>query len=98
MTLPPGTVTFLFSDVEGSTQLARQLGDRYAEVLADHMRLLRSAVGDHGGHEIDTQGDSLFVAFPRARDAVLAAAAGQRALADHRWPDGCDLRVRMGLH
>ena len=98
MPLPPGTVTFLFSDVEGSTQLARRLGDRYAEALADHVRLLRAAFADHGGHEIDTQGDSLFVAFPRARDAVLAAASGQRALADHCWPDGCDLRVRIGLH
>src|SRR5919201_4995701 len=98
MPLPPGTVTFLFSDVEGSTQLARRLGDRYAGVLADHVRLLRAAFEEHGGHEIDTQGDSLFVAFPRARDAALAAAAGQRALADHCWPDGCDLRVRIGLH
>src|SRR5919201_4740413 len=98
MPLPPGTVTFLFSDVEGSTQLARRLGDRYAEALADHVRLLRAAFADHGGHEIDTQGDSLFVAFPRARDAVLAAATAQRALAEHTWPDGAELRVRMGLH
>jgi class 3 adenylate cyclase/catechol 2,3-dioxygenase-like lactoylglutathione lyase family enzyme len=98
MTLPPGTVTFLFSDVEGSTQLARSLGDRYPQALADHIRLLRAAFEEHGGHEIDTQGDSLFVAFPRARDAVLAAAAGQRALAEHAWPEDCELRVRMGLH
>src|SRR6266540_2200916 len=98
MALPEGTVTFLFSDVEGSTQLARQLGDRYAGVLADHLRVLRTAFGERGGHEIDTQGDSLFVAFPRAKDAVLAAAAAQRALAEHAWPDGCELRVRMGLH
>jgi class 3 adenylate cyclase/catechol 2,3-dioxygenase-like lactoylglutathione lyase family enzyme len=98
MTLPPGTVTFLFSDVEGSTQLARSLGDRYPQALADHQELLRAAFAEHGGHEIDTQGDSLFVAFPRARDAVLAAAGAQRALAEHEWPEGCELRVRMGLH
>jgi class 3 adenylate cyclase/catechol 2,3-dioxygenase-like lactoylglutathione lyase family enzyme len=98
MALPAGTVTFLFSDVEGSTQLARDLGDRYADVLADHLRLLRAAFDEQGGHEIDTQGDSLFVAFPRAKNAVRAAAAAQRALAEHAWPDGCELRVRMGLH
>ena len=98
MALPPGTVTFLFSDVEGSTRLARKLGDRYADVLVEHVRLLRRAFGDHGGHEIDTQGDSLFVAFPRARNAVLAAASAQRAIAEHSWPDGAQLRVRMGLH
>ncbi len=98
MALPAGTVTFLFSDVEGSTRLARQLGDRYPGVLSDHAGLLRAAFDEHGGHEIDTQGDSFFVAFPRAKDAVLAAAAGQRALAEHSWPDGAELRVRMGLH
>jgi class 3 adenylate cyclase/catechol 2,3-dioxygenase-like lactoylglutathione lyase family enzyme len=98
MGLPPGTVTFLFSDVERSTELARTLGDRYAEVLADHVRLLRCAFEERGGHEIDTQGDSLFVAFPRARNAVLAAATAQRALAEHCWPEGCEVRVRMGLH
>ena len=98
MALPAGTVTFLFSDVEGSTQLARQLGDRYAEVLADHLHMLRTAFAAAGGHEIDTQGDSLFAAFARAKDAVRAAATAQLALAEHAWPDGCELRVRMGLH
>jgi class 3 adenylate cyclase/catechol 2,3-dioxygenase-like lactoylglutathione lyase family enzyme len=98
MALPPGTVTFLFSDIEGSTHLARQLGASYADVLDEHGRRLRAAFDEQGGHEIDTQGDSFFVAFPRARDAVLAAAAAQRALADHPWPDGLQLRVRMGLH
>jgi class 3 adenylate cyclase/catechol 2,3-dioxygenase-like lactoylglutathione lyase family enzyme len=96
--LPPGTVTFLFSDVEGSTQLARKLGDRYPAALAEHLRVLRTAFEEHAGHEIDTQGDSLFAAFPRAKDAVLAAAAAQRGLAEHAWPDGCELLVRMGLH
>ncbi len=98
MALPAGTVTFLFSDVEGSTQLARQLGDRYSGALEHHAHLLRAAFGEHGGHEIDTQGDSFFAAFPRAKNAVLAAAAAQRALAEHAWPDDTELRVRMGLH
>jgi len=98
MALPAGTVTFLFSDVEGSTQLARQLRDRYADVLDEHVRVLRTAFGQHGGHEIDTQGDSCFFAFPRAKDAVLAAVSAQRVLCEHGWPDGAELRVRMGLH
>jgi class 3 adenylate cyclase/catechol 2,3-dioxygenase-like lactoylglutathione lyase family enzyme len=96
--LPAGTVTFLFSDIEESTQHARRLGARYPEVLEDHAKLLRAAVKEHDGHEIDTQGDSFFVAFPRARDAALAAAEAQRALAGHDWPDDCPIRVRMGLH
>jgi class 3 adenylate cyclase/catechol 2,3-dioxygenase-like lactoylglutathione lyase family enzyme len=98
MALPAGTVTFLFSDVEGSTQLARQLGDRYPAVLEEHASLIRAAFGEYDGHEIDSQGDAFFAAFPRAKDAVLAAAAAQCALADHDWPDGAELRVRMGLH
>ena len=98
MALPAGTVTFLFSDIEGSTLLARELGERYIDVLEDHSRLLRAAMSDQGGHEIDTQGDSFFVAFPRAKDAVLAAAAVQRAVAAHAWPDGVECRVRIGLH
>jgi class 3 adenylate cyclase/catechol 2,3-dioxygenase-like lactoylglutathione lyase family enzyme len=96
--LPAGTVTFLFSDVEGSTDLARRLGERYAEVLAEHLSVLRTAVDDAGGHEIDTQGDSLFAAFPRAKQAAHAAVAAQRALAEREWPDGGEPRVRMGLH
>jgi class 3 adenylate cyclase/streptogramin lyase len=92
------TVTFLFTDIEGSTRLVRKLRDRYAEVLADHQRLLRDAFQRNGGEEIDTQGDSFFVAFPRARDAVLAALAAQRALAEQPWPEGSDVRVRMGIH
>ena len=96
--LPRGTVTFLFTDVEGSTRLLKQLGERYGDVLAEHQRLLRAAFEEAGGQEIDTQGDSFFVAFPRAREAVQAAVAGQRALASHRWPEGAAVRVRMGLH
>jgi YVTN family beta-propeller protein len=96
--LPSGTVTFLFTDVEGSTRLVKQLGEGYAAVLAEHQRLLREAFAQYGGHEIDTQGDSFFVAFRRARDAVAGAVAAQRALAAHEWPVGAEVRVRMGLH
>jgi YVTN family beta-propeller protein len=96
--LPSGTVTFLFTDIEGSTALVKQLGRRYSEVLAEHQRILRDTFAAHGGHEVDTQGDSFFVAFRRAKDAVAAAADAQRDLAAHEWPDGADVRVRMGLH
>src|SRR5437870_5924176 len=97
--LPTGTVTFLFTDIEGSTGLLKQLGElRYAAVLTDHQRLLREAATAHGGREIDTQGDSFFFAFQRAKDAVAAAVDGQRALAAHPWPDGAEPRIRMGLH
>jgi branched-chain amino acid transport system substrate-binding protein len=96
--LPTGTVTFLFTDIEGSTQLVKQLGRRYETVLADHQRILRECFNAHNGREIDTQGDSFFVAFARAGDAVTSAAEAQRALAAHSWPDGVEVRVRMGLH
>jgi DNA-binding NarL/FixJ family response regulator/class 3 adenylate cyclase len=96
--LPTGTVTFLFSDVEGSTELLRRLRDRYAAVMADHERLLRSAFRGAGGHEINTQGDSFFVAFRKPKDAVGAAVDAQRALAGHPWPDEAELRVRIGIH
>jgi YVTN family beta-propeller protein len=96
--LPSGAVTFLFTDVEGSTRLVKLLRERYAEVLAVHQALLRDAFRSHGGHEVDTQGDSFFVAFGNARDALLAALDSQRALAAQSWPDGTELRVRMGIH
>ena len=96
--LPSGTVTLLFTDIEGSTRLLARLKERYADLLADQQRLLRAVFVEHDGSEIDTQGDSFFVAFPRARDAVAAAVAGQRALARHEWPDGAEVKVRMGLH
>ena len=98
MALHPGTTTFLFSDIEGSTRLARRLGKRYGEVLDEHVRVLRAAFEEHGGREIEARGDSLFVVFERAQDATRAAVAAQRALAEHRWPEGVDLRVRIGLH
>ena len=90
--LPTGTVTFLFTDIEGSTRLLQQFGDDYAGVLAEHRRLLREAFERHDGVEVDTQGDAFFVAFARASDAVAAAAEGQRAL------EIGPVRVRMGLH
>jgi predicted ATPase/class 3 adenylate cyclase len=96
--LSSGTVTLLFTDVEGSTRLARDLGERWVGVLAEHRRLLREAFAAHGGHEVDAQGDAFFVAFPRAANAAGAAAAAQRALTEHPWPDGLKLRVRMGIH
>jgi class 3 adenylate cyclase len=96
--LPTGTVTFLFTDIDGSTRLLQQLGDRYADVLGQHQALLRAAFAAHSGVEVDTQGDSFFVAFPTAPAAVAAAAAAQYALTDHAWPDGAAVRVRMGLH
>lgn len=96
--LPSGTVTFLFTDIEGSTRLERELREHYTDVLREHQRLLREAFERHGGHEIDTQGDSFFAVFPRARDAVAAAVDIQRALAGHEWPEGGDVRVRIGMH
>ena len=95
---PTGAVTFLFTDIEGSTRLVKQLRERYPAVLAAHQSLLRDAFAAHGGYEVDTQGDSFFVAFASARAAVLASVEGQRALLTHDWPDGLDIRVRMGLH
>jgi peptide/nickel transport system substrate-binding protein len=97
--LPVGTVTFLFTDIEGSTQLLKQLGgELYGQALDEHRRILRTEFADHDGREIDTQGDSFFVAFRRAKDAINAAIACQRDLAAHAWPQGCELRVRMGIH
>ena len=90
--LPTGTVTFLFTDVEGSTRLLTELGDRYADVLAEHRRALRRAFLAHGGVEVDTQGDAFFVAFAKASDALNAAAEGREALAPG------PVKVRMGLH
>ena len=98
MTLPGGTVTFLFTDIEGSTRLLQELGDDYGQVVADHRRLLRDVFGAARGSEVDTQGDAFFYSFARARDAVRGAVDGQRALAAHEWPGGAEVRVRMGLH
>jgi class 3 adenylate cyclase len=96
--LPSGTVTFVFSDVEGSTGLLKRLGHAYEDVIAEHRRIVRDTFKAHDGVEIDTQGDSFFYAFARARDAVAAAVGVQRAHADQAWPGGERVRVRMGLH
>jgi len=96
--LPGGTVTFLFTDIEGSTRLLQELGDRYGDVVRDHRQLLRERLGEHGGAEVDTQGDAFFYSFPRSKDAVAGAVAAQRALVEHDWPDGAQVLVRMGLH
>ena len=96
--LPTGTVTLLFTDIEGSTRLLQRVGDRYADVLAICRHQLRVAFNQYHGHEVDTQGDAFFVAFARATDAVLAAIAAQHALFTQSWPDGMIVRVRMGLH
>jgi predicted ATPase/class 3 adenylate cyclase len=94
--LPQGTVTFLFTDIEGSTRLVQDLGPAYRDVLERHQSLLRDAFSR--GVEVGTEGDSFFVAFASATDAVAAAAAGQLALAAEAWPEGHPVRVRMGLH
>ncbi len=95
---PAGTVTFLFTDIEDSTFLTRVLGDEWHVAHADHRSLVRAAAIAGGGQEVDTQGDSFFFAFARARDAAATAIAAQTALASHQWPRGVPLRVRMGLH
>jgi class 3 adenylate cyclase len=96
--LRTGTLTFLFADIEGSTQLVREQAQAYRSVLADYQRLVREAVSAHGGQEVDATGDSFFAAFGRPRDGVLGAVAAQRALRAHGWPPGVELRVRMGIH
>jgi class 3 adenylate cyclase/sugar lactone lactonase YvrE len=92
------TATFLFTDIEASTLLLKSHRGEYANILADHHRLLREAFAAYGGKEIDNQGDAFFVAFAGAKDAVLAAAACQRALTGHSWSGGASLQVRMGIH
>lgn len=96
--LPMGTVTFVFTDIEGSTDLLRRLGDRYVDVVAQHRRILREEFSTRSGVEMDTQGDAFFFSFARARDAVAAAVAAQLRLASHRWPDQARVGVRMSLH
>src|SRR3954452_10276349 len=96
--LPTGTVTLLFSDMEGSTRLLLELGDVYGDVLTLQREVLREAWEAHGGVELGTEGDSFYVAFGTARDGLAAAVDGQRALAAADWPEGDGVRVRMGLH
>jgi len=96
--LPTGTVTFLFTDIEGSTRLLQRLGDRYWEVVDEHGRIVRDAIAAGRGTEIHTEGDSFFAVFPSPRGALAAAVQAQRTLAAHPWPEGYAVRVRMGLH
>lgn len=96
--LPRGTVTFFFSDMEGSTRLLKALRARYPEVLAGHRRIVRAALAAHDGHEVGTEGDSFFVAFTSAHDAVRCALDIQRGMAAAEWPDDHEVRVRIGLH
>jgi predicted ATPase/class 3 adenylate cyclase len=96
--LPSGTVTFLFTDVEGSTRLLERLGERYRDVLHGHHAIMRAAIAAGDGHEVATEGDSFFAVFPTIGGAVRATAQAQRKLARNAWPEGVAVRVRMGLH
>jgi DNA-binding NarL/FixJ family response regulator/class 3 adenylate cyclase len=96
--LPHGTVTLVFTDVEGSTQLVRRLGDEYAQLMDDHRRLFGDVVSAQGGLVIDYRGDEFFVVFDNAVAAATALVEAQRAFAQHTWPQGVDVRVRMGMH
>ena len=96
--LPTGTVTFLFTDIEGSTRLLQEIGDLYPQVLDDHAAILRRAIDEGGGVEVSTEGDSFFAAFRSPVQGVQAAVTAQRGLAAHDWSPCSPLRVRMGLH
>jgi class 3 adenylate cyclase len=96
--LPRGQVTFALTDIEASTELLQRLGDGYGPVLSQLRRLLRAAVQQAGGREVDARGDELFAAFARPASALDAAVAIQRAVRRHPWPDGVELRVRIGIH
>src|SRR6476659_5245836 len=96
--LPTGTGAFLMTDIEGSTRLVRELGPAFPTLLNDHFRLLGGAIEEAGGTLVSSEGDAVFAVFPTVRQAVLAAVAGQRALAAHDWPDGSAVRVRMGIN
>src|SRR5512132_2444415 len=96
--LRSGTLTLLFSDIEGSTRLLTQLGVHYGEVLFRQRAIMREEFARWHGTEIGTEGDSFFVVFTSATDAVGAALVAQRRLASYDWPDGAKVRVRMGLH
>lgn len=96
--LPTGFLTLMMTDIEASTALVQRLGDRYSGLLNDVRRIIRDAVADSGGREIDVRADDTFSIFERAPDAVAAAVALQRDIAAHAWPDGLDVRVRVGIH
>jgi class 3 adenylate cyclase len=96
--LPKGQVTFLLTDIEGSTELLRRLGDRYAGVLGDIRRVVRGAVRPAHGHVVSARGDDVFAVFERAPSALEAAVAIQRRMRARTWPDGSTVRLRIGLH
>ena len=96
--LPTGTVTFLFTDIEGSTRLLQRVGDAYRDLLATHDQILRDAIVAGGGVAVQTEGDSFFAAFPTAVGAIRAVVQAQRVLSSHSWPDANVVRVRMGIH
>ena len=95
---PGGIVTFLFTDIEGSTQLLNQLRDQYEVLISGHHQIIREALVRWNGREVDTQGDSFSTVFPRASEAVNAVVDIQRAMEKQEWPEGVRVRVRMGLH
>jgi class 3 adenylate cyclase len=96
--LPTGVITFLLADIENSTGLVRRLGDRYGGVLSDTRRLLRAAIRAAGGREVDTRADEMFAVFKEASSALGAALAIQRKMLARTWPDGIEVRIRLGLH
>jgi predicted ATPase/class 3 adenylate cyclase len=96
--LPSGIVTFVFTDIEGSTQLLHRLGEGYRDALERHREILRGTWEEHGGHVMSTEGDAFFVVFSSAWSAIRACADAQDALAREEWPQGAALRVRMGIH
>ena len=97
-TLPSGLVTFVFTDIEGSTKMFRRLGEGYPPILETHNRLLREQWQAYGGAEVKTVGDAFIVAFGSAADAMSASVAAQRAMADHPWPADATVRIRVGVH
>jgi len=96
--LPEGTVTFLFTDIEGSTKLLKQLGSKYADLISDHDKIIRDALDRWNGREVDTRGEEFFATFLKATEAVAASVEIQRAFARHPWPEEVLVRVRMSLH
>ena len=96
--LPTGIVTFLFTDIEGSTGLLERLGNLYMDLQQTHDRILRAAIADSGGVEVSTEGDSFFAVFPSPIGAIRAATHAQRELAATAWPASVEVRIRMGLH
>jgi class 3 adenylate cyclase len=98
MQLPSGPVTFLYADVEGSTRLLARIGERYADVLSEERRIIRATVRDSGGAEIDSRADEFFAVFPQGTDPIGAALEIHRRLRDRAWPDGAEVKVRIGLH